>query len=298
MTQKTGIIYTSDGPFRSDQLRSGDPYELYRGHPIRCAPTGGDGARGITTGVHVLDTDPDVEETGVDAGFSPSKDTLWAPDISVGGVPNKPGWIQGVPPLAVEYAGTHQDEDTLQTKIAGLLERGTRYIWVVRLTGIKRVEVYTPNAAPQTYFAGDVLRAEGVLRNSVPVEALYDRNKSLELAFSNLLQRHGYDSLEAVLEEGKREGIEQGIEQGIEKGIEQGIEKGIEKGIEQGIEKGIERGIEQGERLGKLAFAKTMLLRLLESREPGVTEEQKNRIEECNELSQLEDWIQSEFVKK
>ncbi|NUN14658.1 MAG: Uma2 family endonuclease, partial [Myxococcales bacterium] len=231
-----------DGPFRAADIRPGDYYELYRGHPIECAPTGGDGARGVATGVHVLDTDPDVEELGVDAGFAPEPKTLWAPDIAVGRVPDKPGWIAGVPPLAVEYAGPGQDDETLAAKIAGLLSHGTRYIWVVKLTGPRRVEVYTADEPVKTLGPGEVLRAPGVLRNPVPVEALYDRRKSLELAFSNLLQREGYNSLDEVRAEGLLAGIEKGIEKGIEQGIEKGIEQGIEKGIEQGIEKGIEQG--------------------------------------------------------
>ena len=44
------------GPFRADQLGSGDRYELRRGHAIYCAPTGGDGARGTVSGAEVLAT--------------------------------------------------------------------------------------------------------------------------------------------------------------------------------------------------------------------------------------------------
>ncbi len=32
---------TSHGPFRAEQIRSGDPYELSDGHAIECMPTGG-----------------------------------------------------------------------------------------------------------------------------------------------------------------------------------------------------------------------------------------------------------------
>ncbi len=60
------------GPFSPDQLRPGDRYELDRGHPIRCAPTGGDGARNALLGGQVLNSDPDVTEAGFDAGFVPS----------------------------------------------------------------------------------------------------------------------------------------------------------------------------------------------------------------------------------
>ena len=33
------------GPFRADQLRDGDRYELSNGHPIYCAPPAGDTVR-------------------------------------------------------------------------------------------------------------------------------------------------------------------------------------------------------------------------------------------------------------
>lgn len=33
--------FLAPGPFRADQLRPGDPYELSDGHPVRCMPTGG-----------------------------------------------------------------------------------------------------------------------------------------------------------------------------------------------------------------------------------------------------------------
>lgn len=49
------------GPFRTDQLRSGDPYELSNGHAIRCAPAGGDGSGPNLRGGFVLDSDPAVK---------------------------------------------------------------------------------------------------------------------------------------------------------------------------------------------------------------------------------------------
>lgn len=194
------------GPFHVDQIRPGDRYELSDGHPVYCAPTGGEGARRNGTGFEVLDSDPEVEEAGVDAGYAPTKNTLRAPDISVGNVPDKPGWIAGAPPLAVEYAGTGQDERELQEKIVDLLKLGTRWIWVVRLVGPRRVEVYEPGLAVRTVGPGAELVAPGVLRNPVPVEALYDRRAAHEVTLRNLLQRKGYDGLDAVLEEGRQEG--------------------------------------------------------------------------------------------
>ena len=130
------------GPFCSDQLTSGDSYELSNGHPIYCSPTGGRGSRANLVGGAVLDSDPAVESAGVDTGFSPESGMLWAPDVSVGGVTDKPGWVKGVPPLAVEYADTGQNENELAEKISDLLYLGTQIIWVIRLSEPRRVEVY------------------------------------------------------------------------------------------------------------------------------------------------------------
>ncbi len=193
-------LQTPHGPFRADQIRPGDPYELSHGHPIYCAPTGGRGAGPNGLGYAVLRSDPAVTEAGVDAGFSPEPDMLRAPDIAVGNVPPKPGWIRGVPPLAVEYADTGQNEEQLQEKIADLLRHGTKHVWVVRLTGPRRVEVYEPNASMRVAEPQDLLEAPGILQNPVRVVELYDPEAALEATLRNLLQRHGYESLEAIRE--------------------------------------------------------------------------------------------------
>ncbi|MBI4701515.1 MAG: hypothetical protein HY744_10205 [Deltaproteobacteria bacterium] len=198
------------GPLRAEDLRSGDPYELSDGHPVFCAPSGGDGARGSGLGFAVLDSDPAVEAAGVEPGYSPEPQMLRAPDVGVGNVPDRSGWISGVPPLAVEYASVGQDEAELQAKIADLLGRGTRSVWVVRLLGPRRVEVYEPGCAMRIVSPGERLAAPGLLRNEVPVEALYDRDAAHEISLRNLLQRRGYEGLEAVRAEGRAEGREQG----------------------------------------------------------------------------------------
>ena len=59
-----------DGPFRADQLRSGDPYELSNGHPIECLPSGGRHSKAKLTGGLVLGTDPEVESAGFDTGYA------------------------------------------------------------------------------------------------------------------------------------------------------------------------------------------------------------------------------------
>ena len=234
------------GSFTSADIHPGEPYELSGGNKIECNPTGGRGAGPNAVGVSALEWDPDVKEAGVDAGYSPHANMLRAPDIAIGNVPNLPGWIQGVPPLAVEYADVGQNEDDLQTKIRELLEYGTKYIWVVRLVGPRRVEVYDRFKPMYVAYPGDVLSAPGVLRNAVPIEALYDREAARKVTLRNLLQSYGYADLDAVRQEGADAGFEQGWEQGRERGFEQGLERGITKGMMRGMELGMEKGLEQG----------------------------------------------------
>ncbi len=195
------------GPFRADQLKSGDPYELSNGHPIECLPTGERGSKANLLGGAVLDSDPDVESAGIDTGFAPTPETLRAPDIAVGNVGDAPGWGTGkVPPLAVEYADTGHDEQALQAKIADLLQGGTRIIWVARLVGPRRVEVYRPGAQPMVVYPYQDLTAPGILRNPVPVAALFDREAAHRATFANLLQRQGYNDLDEVRNESRAEG--------------------------------------------------------------------------------------------
>ena len=204
------------GLFRTYHLHPGDRYELSDGHAIYCAPTSGDNARSIGAGFQVLDSDPDVESAGVDAGYALEDHTMRAPDIAVGGVPDSPGWIKGaLPPLAVEYASIGQDEEELQQKIKTLLSKGTQWIWVVRLVGPRRVEVYSKEHGVKRFGPGTVLKAPGVLRNPVPIEALFDRRAAHESTLRNLLQRAGYQSLDDVRAEGKVEGKAEGKAEGL-----------------------------------------------------------------------------------
>jgi len=205
----------SRGPFRADSIRCGDPYELSDGHAIYVLPAGGRHANAKAVGTNVLTTDPDVADAGVDAGCSPEPGTLRAPDIAVGNVPAEPGWIQGVPPLAVEYADTGQDEAELRAKIDDLLRGGTKYLWVVRLAGPRRVEVYEQGKPMRVALPGEELRAPGVLRNPVKVEALYDREAAMQATLRNLLQRAGYGSLDDVRDEGRAEGEAKGKAEGL-----------------------------------------------------------------------------------
>jgi len=202
------------GPFLAEHLRSGDPYELADGHPVECLPGGGRHSRANLTGGLALGTDPGVDEAGVDTGYTPDPKNLRAPDIAVGNVPDRPGWVEGAPPLAVEYADTGQDEQDLRDKVATLLAAGTRYVWVVRMVGPRRVEVHEPGKASRELYPGDRLEAPGILRNALPVDALYDPDTARETALRNLLQRHGYADLDAVRSEGRNEGLSEGRSEG------------------------------------------------------------------------------------
>ncbi len=200
-------------------IREESRCELSEGRQVYCAPAGGQHADANTTGTLPLSTDPAVKEVGVDAGYALRENVLRAPDIAVGNVPVRPGWIVGAPPLAVEYADTGTDEKDLQTKVQELLAGGTRYVWVVRLVGLRRVEVHQPGAAVQRYTQGEVLTAPGVLQNSVRVEALWDREAAMEAALRNLLQRQGYGSVGEIRAEGEARGEAKGNVDGVARAL-------------------------------------------------------------------------------
>lgn len=244
------------GPFHADQLRSGDPYELSNGHAIHCLPTGGRGSRANLIGAEVLASDPDAKSAGVDTGFSPEPGVLRAPDVAIGNVTDEPGWVTGVPLLAVEYADRGQDEDDLAQKIQDLLSAGTLFIWVVRLNGARRVEIYEAGKPMRTALPGEDLLASGVLRNPVPVLSLYERDVANAATLRNLLQRQGYDSVEAVRAEGER----------------------------------------AGEQRGQVMSLQTAILDILALRGLPVNDTVQNAIHACNNLEQLNAWLRQAAV--
>lgn len=79
-------------------------------------------------------------------------------------------------------------------------------VWVVRLSGPRCVEVHQPRQPVQLYQPGQLLEAPGILKNPIPVEALYDREAAHEVTLRNLLQRWGYADLEAVRAAGEAQG--------------------------------------------------------------------------------------------
>ena len=256
--------YPIIGPTVAGEIRSGEPRELSYGHVIECAPTGGSGSEPNRLGASVVGWDPLVKEAGVDTGYSPRPDMLRAPDVAVGNVPNKPGWVEGVPELAIEYADIGQDEEKLQTKIVDLLDAGTKHLWVVRLAGPRRVEIFERGKRVRTALPGETIAAPGVLKNAVRVEALYDRDEAERATLRNLLQRQGYEDLDDVLQ----------------------------KGIEQGVEKGIERGRAEGEAAG-LA---TAVIAVLEAREIRVTKAARERVARSTDVAELALWVRRAAV--
>ena len=292
----------TSGPFYAEQLKTGDSYELANGHPIECLPAGSRHAKSNLVGGLALETDPEVESAGVDAGYAFTAQDLRAPDIAVGNVPDEPGWINGVPPLAVEYADTGQNEKDLQDKIADLLHAGTRYIWVVRLRGPRRVEVYESGKKPRTVTQGQHLSAPGVLKNPLPVEALYDPQAAHEVALRNLLQRRGYADLDAVRNESRQEGKAEGKLEGRAEGKLEGRAEGKLEGKAEGKLE----GKAEGKLEGKAEAERAMVLRLLhrrlgalpanlEARIPGLTSEQLGALAEAvldfQEEADLTAWL-------
>lgn len=198
------------GPFRAEQIRPGDPYELSDGHAIVREPSGRRHGRRHLIGGAALATDPAVEEAGVEIGHVLDEATLRAPDVSVGGVADEPGYAHAAPRLAVEYAERGGDEADLARKVRELLGAGTELVWVVRLASEQRVEVHRAGEPVLVKHAGEALEAPGILRNPVPVEALYDGAAARSVMLRNLLQRAGFADLDAVRAAGRVEGRAEG----------------------------------------------------------------------------------------
>jgi hypothetical protein len=173
-----------------------------------------------------LVSDPAVRDGGIVVGHALTPKTLRAPDISIGDLGEGEGtWSTVAPPLAVEYASRGQVESDLQRKIKEFLSSGTRFVWVVRLVGPRRVEVYRQGEPVQIKRPGERLMAPGVLKNSLPVEALYDRDASFEHTLKNLLERKGYvGGLDAVRDEGRRKGKAEGRAKGKAEGLRRAVE--------------------------------------------------------------------------
>jgi Uma2 family endonuclease len=199
------------GPFTSDQLKEGGRYELTRGHPVYVSPAGGRHGREHIVGALSIATDPAASEVGIDVGYSPDGETVRAPDLSVGNVPNRPGWVDGAPRLAIEYADRGTDESDLQAKIGELIAAGTEWVWVVRLTGPQRVDVHPSDGDAFTVPTGGMLDAPGALSQPLPVDALFSLDRANEIALRNLLARYGNTIVSEAREEGREAGRVEGL---------------------------------------------------------------------------------------
>ncbi|MBL9102765.1 MAG: Uma2 family endonuclease [Myxococcales bacterium] len=213
------------GPWRADQIREGEPYELSNGHRIECMGAGERHSRAHAAGALVLATAaPSPDQTGIDLGVAWNDGkNLRAPDLVAGVTLKKNGWSSEAPPLAVEYASVGQNEDELKRKIAELLDFGTRIIWVVRLVGPLRVEIHEKDAGVRIVDADAVLTAPGILEYDVPARALIDPDIAVEAALHNTLARKGYRDLDAVRSEGHQEGHEEGHQEGVLAGLKQAL---------------------------------------------------------------------------
>lgn len=257
------------GTFTVDQVKEGGRYELVDGHPIYCAPSGGDHANATAATSLVLGTDPAVDEFGTDAGYTQGRKQLRAPDVSVGNVPNRPGWVSGAPRLAVEHAARGQDEDDLHAKVAELLAAGTEQVWVVRLTGPRRVEVWRQDGTTGMYVPGQSIEAPGILARPVRVDALFDPELAREVALDNMLARHGYQGLDQVREKGREEGREEGRLEGRVRGRIEGQEE------------------------GQVLSLRAALLDVLEARGIPLSTQQRARVEGSQTPDELKRWIRA-----
>lgn len=213
------VRYAAPGPYRASDIREGEPYELSNGHRIECMSGGTRHGLGQQAGGLAIGSDPGAQATAMDVGLEWGEARhLRAPDLVVGDLKMEPGWEKGLPQLAVEYADRCQDEAQLQQKIQELRERGLPFLWVVRLVGPLRVEVYEPGKPMQLVGEDGELRAPGVLRNPVPVRALVDQRAAMEVALRNLLNRKGYQDLDAVLHAGYSRGHADGEALGAARG--------------------------------------------------------------------------------
>jgi hypothetical protein len=225
-----------DGPFRADDLRSGSNYELSQGHPVYCAPTGRDGTGPNGLGFAVLDSDPAVRRAGVDTGIKLADGTLRTPDVAVNFEDDDKTWARSAP-LVVEYAGQGQDESDLRVKIRELLAGGTRWVWVVRLTGEPRVEVHEPGLPMQILGMDQTLTAPGVLALPVPVRALVERDAAHAVTLRNLLRARGIDDIDAQRERDREEGREEGRDRVGSTGDEAGADGSATSATEQAADR-------------------------------------------------------------
>ena len=117
-----------------------------------------------------------------------------------------------------------------------------------------------------TVLPGHSLTAPGVLKNPVLVEALYDRGAAERATLVNLLQRRGYEDLDAVLAEGRAQGVKAGHEEGLKVGQYRGLAAAV--------------------------------IAVLEVRGFSATASVRARVERCADAGQLDRWIRRAAVAR
>jgi len=148
--------------------------------------------------------------------------------------------------------------------VAELLGAGTELVWVVRLSGERRVEVHRAGEATVVKHAGDALEAPGILGNPVPVEVLYDGSAARALMLRNLLQRAGFADLDAVRDDGRVQGLVEGRVEGRAQGLVE----------------------------GRLEHARDLLRRTLARRGLALDATQAAAIENCTDPATLDAWLE------
>lgn len=130
----------------------------------------------------LLNTDPAVEWAGT------ASEMVAGPRTLVQGDSGKSSWITQPPPMAVELADDDCDESDLEQKIHELIGGGVRVLWVARLGGPRRVEVYVPGQSPRNVSIERSLTASGILSRPIPALALFSRDVALEQVLHRQLE--------------------------------------------------------------------------------------------------------------
>ncbi|MEM8998434.1 MAG: Uma2 family endonuclease, partial [Acidobacteriota bacterium] len=121
-------------------------------------------------------------------------------------------------------------------------------------------EIHSPDQPRRYANPGEELEAPGILRNAVPVEALYDWRAAEGVTLRNLLQRQGYADLDAVLAAGEAEGQA------------------------------------KGEAEGRLLALVESVLGVLDARDLDTSDAQRRRIVDCADPDQLGAWLRAAAV--
>ncbi len=180
MSQPAGVV-TAEELF---QYPDSKYYELVRGVPHACEPSGG--VHGRIAGRIVARLGDHVERLGlgtvlVEAGYvlRRSPDTVRGPDVSFVSLARLPPeqipeqFIPGAPDLAVEILSPSSRWSEVEEKIADYFAAGARLVWVVD-PGERRAIVRYPDRPPRVVAAGESLDGEDVVPGfALPLTELF-----------------------------------------------------------------------------------------------------------------------------